>query len=66
MAINERLSVENPNDPNLAGLSNPTNDPTVEAANAALAADIAARANEIQADEENQGLGQRVAAFFGL
>jgi hypothetical protein len=63
-AINERLAEENPNDPNLSGLSNPTNDPAVEAANDALAADIAARANEIQADEENQGLGQRVASFF--
>ena len=65
-AINERLAVENPNDPNLSGLSNPTNDPAVEAANDALAADIAARANEIQATEENQGLGQRVASFFGF
>lgn len=65
-AINERLAVENPNDPNLSGLSNPTNDPAVEAANDALAADIAARANEIQASEENQGLGQRVASFFGF
>ncbi len=65
-AINERLAVENPNEPNLSGLSNPTNDPAVEAANDALAADIAARANEIQASEENQGLGQRVASFFGF
>jgi hypothetical protein len=65
-AINERLAVENPNDPNLSGLSNPTDDPTVEAANDALAADIAARANEIRAEEENQGLGQRISAFLGL
>lgn len=65
-AINERLAEENPNDPNLSGLSNPTNDPAIEAANDALAADIAARANEIQASEENQGLGQRVASFFGF
>ena len=63
-AVNERLAVENPQDPNLAGLGNPTNDPDVEAQNDALAAEISDRANEIQAEENNQGLGQRIAGFL--
>jgi hypothetical protein len=63
-AINERLALENPLDPNLSSLSNPTGDPTIDAENQALADEIAARANEIQAEESNQGLGQRLAGFF--
>jgi len=63
-AVNERLAYENPLDPNLAGFANPTNDPTVEAENDALAADIAERANEFQAEEPNQGLGERIVGFF--
>jgi hypothetical protein len=67
-AINDRLAETNPTDPNLSGLSNPTDDPAIDAANQALAEDIATRANEIQAQEENQGLGQAlkdlVASIF--
>jgi hypothetical protein len=63
-AINERLALENPQDPNLSGLANPTGDPTIDAENQALADDIAVRANEIQSEETNQGLGQAIAGFF--
>jgi hypothetical protein len=57
-AINDRLAEQNPQDPNLSGLSNPTDDPAVDTANQALAEDIATRANEIQGEEATQGLGQ--------
>ncbi|MDZ4736661.1 MAG: hypothetical protein SGJ07_09970 [Rhodospirillaceae bacterium] len=63
-AINERLAIENPHDPNLSGLGNPTGDPTIDAQNRAFADELAGRANEVQAEETNQGLGQRIAGFF--
>jgi hypothetical protein len=63
-AINERLAAENPTDPNLADFANPTGDPAIDAENDALAAELATRANELQAEETSQGLGQRLASFF--
>jgi hypothetical protein len=63
-AINERLATENPTDPNLADFANPTGDPAIDAENDALAAELATRANELQAEETSQGLGQRLASFF--
>ena len=52
-AINERLAEENPDNPNLAGLSDPVN----QAANDQLAQDLSDLANTAQETETSQGLG---------
>jgi hypothetical protein len=56
-AINERLAAENPDNPNLADLANPTNDPTVADANTQLTTQLSDLANSLQETETGQGLG---------
>jgi hypothetical protein len=56
-AVNERLAAENPDNPALADLANPTNDPAVDDANTELATQLSDLANALQETETGQGLG---------
>ncbi len=56
-AINERLAAENPDNPSLAGFTNPTSDPAVDDTNNQLATSLADLANTLQDSETSQGLG---------
>jgi hypothetical protein len=56
-AINERLAAENPDNLNLAGFANPTNDPAVGDTNTQLATSIADLINTLPDTKTNQGLG---------